>query len=40
VDIEGEKVQANGIENIFNKIIVKNFPNLEKRQLSRYRRLL
>jgi hypothetical protein len=27
---EGEKVQAKGIYNIFNKIITKNFPNLEK----------
>jgi chromosome segregation ATPase len=28
--IEGEKVQAKGIHNIFNKIITDNFPNLEK----------
>jgi hypothetical protein len=27
---EGEEVQAKGICNIFNKIITKNFPNLEK----------
>jgi hypothetical protein len=27
---EGEKVQAKGIHNIFNKIITENFPNLEK----------
>jgi hypothetical protein len=27
---EGEKVQATGIHNICNKIITKNFPNLEK----------
>jgi hypothetical protein len=27
---EGEEVQANGISNIFNKIIKENFPNLEK----------
>jgi predicted N-acyltransferase len=27
---EGEKVQEKGIHNIFNKIITKNFPNLEK----------
>jgi hypothetical protein len=27
---EGEKIQARGICNIFNKIITKNFPNLEK----------
>jgi DNA-binding transcriptional ArsR family regulator len=28
--IEGEEVQAKGIRNIFNKIITKNFPTLEK----------
>jgi chromosome segregation ATPase len=27
---EGEEVQAKGIHNIFNKIIMDNFPNLEK----------
>jgi hypothetical protein len=27
---EGEKVQAKGMCNIFNKIITENFPNLEK----------
>jgi hypothetical protein len=27
---EGEEVKAKGIHNIFNKIITKNFPNLEK----------
>jgi hypothetical protein len=27
---EGEEVQAQGIHNIFNKIITENFPNLEK----------
>jgi chromosome segregation ATPase len=27
---EGEKVQAKGIHNIFNKIITENVPNLEK----------
>jgi chromosome segregation ATPase len=27
---EGEQVQAKGIQNIFNKIITDNFPNLEK----------
>jgi hypothetical protein len=27
---EGEEVQAKGICNMFNKIITKNFPNLEK----------
>jgi hypothetical protein len=28
--IEEEEVKANGIHNIFNKIIKENFPNLEK----------
>jgi hypothetical protein len=28
--IEGEEVQANGMHNIFNKIITENFQNLEK----------
>jgi hypothetical protein len=28
--IKGEKVQAKGMHNIFNKIITENFPNLEK----------
>jgi hypothetical protein len=28
--IEGEKMPAKGIHNIFNKIITENFPNLEK----------
>jgi hypothetical protein len=27
---EGEEVQAKGIYNIFNKIIIINFPNLDK----------
>jgi hypothetical protein len=27
---EGEEVQAKGMRNIFNKIIMENFPNLEK----------
>jgi chromosome segregation ATPase len=27
---EGEEVQAKGMHNIFNKIIMENFPNLEK----------
>jgi hypothetical protein len=27
---EGEEAQTKGICNIFNKVIVKNFPNLEK----------
>jgi hypothetical protein len=28
--IEGEEVQAKGMCNTFNKIIIENFPNLEK----------
>jgi hypothetical protein len=27
---EGEEVQAKGIRNEFNKIIIENYPNLEK----------
>jgi hypothetical protein len=27
---EGEKIQAKGIHNIFNKVITENSPNLEK----------
>jgi hypothetical protein len=27
---EGEEVQAKGMRNIFNNIIIENFPNLEK----------
>jgi hypothetical protein len=27
---EGEEVQAKGIQNMLNKIITENFPNLEK----------
>jgi hypothetical protein len=27
---EGEEIQAKGMGNIFNKIIMDNFPNLEK----------
>jgi archaeosine-15-forming tRNA-guanine transglycosylase len=27
---EGEEVQAKGIHNIFNKMVTKNFPNLDK----------
>jgi hypothetical protein len=30
---EGEEVQAKGMHNIFNKIIIKYFPNLEKTTL-------
>jgi hypothetical protein len=35
---EGGEVQAKGIHNIFNKIITKNFPNLEKGLSFRYRK--
>jgi hypothetical protein len=34
---EGEEMQAKGIHNIFNKIITKMFPNLEK-TMPRYRK--
>jgi hypothetical protein len=27
---EGEEIQSKGIDNLFNKIIVKNFPNFKK----------
>jgi archaeosine-15-forming tRNA-guanine transglycosylase len=27
---EGEEVQAKGMRNLFNKIIMENFPNLER----------
>jgi hypothetical protein len=27
---EGEEVQAKGIQNIFNKVMTENIPNLEK----------
>jgi esterase/lipase len=30
IGIEEEEVQAKGIQNIFNKIMTENFPNLEK----------
>jgi hypothetical protein len=30
MSIEEEEVQPKGMDNIFNKIITKNFPNLEK----------
>jgi hypothetical protein len=33
MDIEGEEKQTIGIENIFNKIIVANFPSLEKERV-------
>jgi hypothetical protein len=37
---EGEEVQAKGIHKIFNKITIKNFPNLRKICPFRYRKLL
>jgi hypothetical protein len=30
---EGEEVQAKVIDNIFNKIIAENFPNIEKERV-------
>jgi hypothetical protein len=30
MDIEGKKVQAKSIGNIFNKILAENLPNLKK----------
>jgi hypothetical protein len=30
MSIEGEKINAKGIDNIFNKVIAENFLNLEK----------
>jgi hypothetical protein len=30
---EGEEVQTKGIDNLFNKIIAENFPNLEKERV-------
>jgi hypothetical protein len=35
---EGEEVQAEGICNMFNKIIAENFPNLKKEMSIQYRR--
>jgi hypothetical protein len=35
---EGEEVQAKGICNVFNKIIIENFPNLRKLCPFRYRK--
>jgi hypothetical protein len=28
--IEGEEIQTNGLDNLFNNIIAEKFPNLEK----------
>jgi hypothetical protein len=36
---EGEEIEANGMENIFNKVIEKTSPFLINRDLLRYRRL-
>jgi hypothetical protein len=30
MDVEGEEIQTKGIDNLFNRIIAENFPNLEK----------
>jgi hypothetical protein len=30
MDIEGEEIQTKGIDNLFNKVIAENFPNLDK----------
>jgi hypothetical protein len=38
--IEEGEVQAKSTENIFDKIIAENFPNLRKEMVFRYRRLL
>jgi hypothetical protein len=35
---QGEEVQTKGVNNIFNKIITENFPNLEKVLANRYRK--
>jgi hypothetical protein len=32
--IEGEEIQTKGIDNLFNRIIAKNFPNLEKERVT------
>jgi hypothetical protein len=37
-DFEEEEVQAKGISNIFNKIIIENFPNLKKVMPTQYRK--
>jgi hypothetical protein len=37
---EGEEIQTNAIDNLFNKIINENFPNLRKRGSFRYRKLI
>jgi hypothetical protein len=31
---EGEKVQTKGINNLFNRIIAENIPNLEKERVT------
>ncbi|KAL6086976.1 hypothetical protein STEG23_036671, partial [Scotinomys teguina] len=37
---EGEEYQLKGTENIFNKIIEENFPNLKRNHPSRYKKLI
>jgi hypothetical protein len=36
---EGEKIQTEGIDNLFNNIKAENVPNLDKRKDIGYRRL-
>jgi hypothetical protein len=31
---EGEEVQTKGIDNLFNRIIAENFPNLKKERVT------
>ncbi|KAL6032987.1 hypothetical protein STEG23_021333 [Scotinomys teguina] len=40
IGIEGEEYQLKGTENIFNKIIEENFPNLKRNHPSRYKKLI
>jgi hypothetical protein len=41
MSIDDEEVQAKGIENIFDKIVPENFPNLKKQMVIQvYSRLL
>jgi hypothetical protein len=35
---EGEETQAKGTDDLFNRIITKNFPNLEKERVTRFRK--
>jgi hypothetical protein len=36
---KGEETQTKGLDNVFNKTRAENFPDLDKRGSSRYRRL-